>query len=296
MNDHINDHEFQFVRSWLRHYVGQDLADDKQYLVRVSLSEIVVKYNYRSLSRLIAHLEQCAPILSNCSLYSLKTSLTAVDANFVQDVIDAMMVNETYFFRRPSTFEDLRLKTLPELIEKRRRTRQLRICCLACSSGQEPYSLMMTIDQYFPDVMAHWDLLIVASDVSCKTLQRAEAAIYSDWETSRGLDPGLRSRYFHHEKQGWRIDEKMKQKIIFRQANLIDTIESLPYAPFDLILLRNVLLYFDMKAKSLILEKVRRLITDDGILLLGESETLLGLESQFKISNQIPAVCYPIIP
>lgn len=293
MNDQINDQEYQFVRKWLRHYVGQDLADDKQYLVRVSLSEITLKYKYPSTSLLLKHLEQCAPLLNRDGLNVVKRSLNPKDSQFVNDLVDALMVNETYFFRRPSTFDDIRNHILPDLIKKRQNKRQLRICCLACSSGQEPYSLAMTLDQYFPDVSKLWDTVIIASDISQKTLQKAEAGIYSDWETTRGLDSSLKARYFHQENQSWRIDDRIKNKIIFRQANLVDSLDSLPYCPFDLILLRNALIYFDMESKSRILEKVRQMIADDGVLLLGESETLLGLENHFQIANNVPALCLP---
>lgn len=293
MNETISEQEFQFIRKWLRHYVGQDLATDKQYLIQVSLLDIQKSFGFHSISEILRRLEQVAPVVDSFTLQTIEKSAGTDALRLVQNIIDALMVNETYFFRRPTTFEDLRSQILPRLIEKRLSTQRLKICCLACSTGQEPYSLAMTIDRYFPNLTTHWDISIIASDISSKTLQKAEAGLYSDWELSRGLDTELKERYFHQEGTHWRIDDRIRRQIQFRQANLIGSLDSLPYWPFDLILLRNVLIYFDTTVKRQILAKMRRLIADDGLLILGESETLLGLEEQFSISNDIPAICVP---
>ncbi len=293
MSDSISNHDFQFVRKWLKEYVGQDLGDDKQYFVLVNLNEIVSRFQFRSITELITRLESIAPLHGHGNLNYIIKTRDADSGKLIQDIVDCLMVNETYFFRRPSTFDDIRQTILPDLMAKRQTSKRLRICCMACSTGQEPYSLLMTMDSYFPELLSTWDTLVVATDISQKSLQRAQAGLYSDWETSRGLDPATRSRYFEQESQQWRISRNFSSKIIFRQSNLVEGLESLPFWPYDLILLRNVMIYFDAEAKRTILQKIRGMIASDGFLLIGESETLLGLDQYFAISTGIPAICIP---
>ena len=293
MNATINEREFQYIREWLRNHIGQDLAEDKQYFVQVNLNDILVKYHLKSFAELINRLEKLTAGSFNKSLLQIIKTIDSSNSNFIQDVVDSLMVNETYFFRRPSTFADIQNVILPRLMAARQSMRKLRICCMACSTGQEAYSLLMTMDQFFPDLLAGWDTILVATDISQKSLQRAQAGIYSDWETTRGLSNELRERYFIKKNDQWQISSKFSSKIIFRSANLFETADSLPFGPFDLILLRNVMIYFDMNAKRMILEKVRKVIAPDGMLVIGESETLIGLEQQFNISPEIPAVCLP---
>lgn len=288
----LNESEFQFIRKWMRFHIGQDLGEDKQYLVQASLSEIRQKYKIASIEQTIKRIESIAPMNAFISLQNIIRS-GGENAAFVQDVVDSLMVGETYFFRRPSTFEDLRLDILPTLIQRRSSVRRLRIWSAACSSGQEAYSLAMTLEQFFPEIYANWDLQIVASDISLKALDKARAGTYSDWETSRGLSTALRDRYFTQHDAYWTASNTLKKRIQFIQSNLISSIESVPHWPFDLVLMRNVLIYFHPETKREILGKLRPMIADDGLLLLGESETLLGLESHFAISDLTPALCIP---
>jgi chemotaxis protein methyltransferase CheR len=294
LNVTINEREFQYIRQWMRNFIGQDLAEDKQYFVQVNLNDTLVKYELKSFAELITRLEKYTPSGFNLSLQHLLKTVEPAHSQFIQDVVDSLMVNETYFFRRPSTFADLRNIILPRLVAARQSMRKLRICCMACSTGQEVYSLLMTMDQHFPELLYDWDTLIVATDISQRSLQRAQAGVYTDWETTRGLSPELRDYYFSKKNDQWQISSKLISKVIFRSSNLFETADSLPFGPYDLILLRNVMIYFDMKAKRMILEKVRRVIASDGILMIGESETLIGLEQQFSISPEIPAACLPV--
>jgi chemotaxis protein methyltransferase CheR len=292
MNDSLSEPEFQFIRKWMRTHVGQDLGEDKQYLIQVALSEIQQKYKIESIEQTVKRLNSILPMQSFFSLQSIIRS-GGQNASFVQDVVDALMVGETYFFRRPSTFEDLRSIILPTLIQRRQNQRRLRIWSSACSSGQEAYSLAMTLEQFFPDVYAHWDLKIIATDISQKALDKARAGTYSDWETTRGLSADLKDRFFTKNGMFWTANDSLKSCIQFTQNNLIESMESVPNWPFDLVLVRNVLIYFHPDTKREILAKLRPLITDDGLLLMGESETLLGLEDHFSISNITPALCIP---
>ena len=292
MSDQLSEADFQFIRNWMRIHVGQDLGEDKQYLVKVALADIQARYQLPTISHCVRRLESLAPSSAMFNFQAILDSGSA-SGRFVQDTVDALMIGETYFFRRPSTFDDLRQFVLPTLIEKRQAKKRLRIWSAACSTGQEPYSLAMTLADYFPDVFRTWDLLIIATDISQKAIDKSRSGTFSEWEIGRGLDPARRDRYFTRQGSHWVAQNEIKSPIRFSRCNLVDPQMNIPFRPFDLILLRNVLIYFDMQKKKEILGKVRDHLLDDGYLLLGESETLLGLEEHFQISNHAPALCEP---
>jgi len=292
MSDQLTETDFQFIRHWMRTHVGQDLGEDKQYLVKVAVADIQARYQLPSISHCIRRLESLAPPSPMFNFQAILDS-GSTGGRFVQDMVDALMVGETYFFRRPSTFDDLRQFVLPALIRNRQAQKRLRIWSAACSTGQEPYSLAMTLADYFPEVFRTWDLLIVASDISQKAIDKSKAGTFSDWEVARGLDVARRDRYFTREGANWVARNEIKSPIRFSRCNLVSQGMNIPYRPFDLILLRNVLIYFDMQKKKEILGTVRDHLLDDGYLLLGESETLLGLEDHFQISDHAPALCEP---
>lgn len=292
MSEELTETDFQFIRTWLKVHVGQDLGPDKQYFVKVALSEIMVRYQMSSIHQTVQRLEALAPASAMFDL-QIANDPASPGKRYVQDVIDALMVGETYFFRRPSTFEDLRLSVLPSLIEKRQLQQRLRIWSAACSFGQEPYSIVMTLATYFPDVFRSWDVVIMASDISHKAIERAKAGRFTEWETSRGLEAEVRDRYFTKESDSWVARDEIRRPIRFCHFNLVGSNTNIPYRPFDLVLLRNVLIYFDIEKKRQILSKIRNDVLDDGFLLLGESETLLGLDSHFQISSHASALCEP---
>lgn len=292
MSDQLSEQDFQLIRNWMKIHVGQDLGEDKQYLVKVALADIQARYQLPSISHCIRRLESLAPPSAMFNFQAILDS-GSTGGQFVQDMVDALMVGETYFFRRPSTFEDLRQFVLPSLIEKRKAQKRLRIWSAACSTGQEPYSLAMTIADYFPELHQTWDWMIVASDISQKAIDKSKAGIFTDWEVSRGLDPARRDRFFTRESSHWVARNEIRTHIRFSRSNLVSPAMNVPFRPFDLILLRNVLIYFDIQKKREILATVRDHVMDDGFLLLGESETLLGLEEHFQISNHAPALCEP---
>ncbi|MFM7130968.1 MAG: CheR family methyltransferase [bacterium] len=292
MSDELTETDFQFIRNWLRVHVGQDLGHDKQYLVKVALSEMMVRYQLPSIRQTVQRLEALAPASAMFDVQFAHDPASPA-RRFVQDMIDALMVGETYFFRRSSTFEDLRRFVFPTLIEKRQSQQRLRVWSAACSFGQEPYSIAMTLANYFPDVYRAWDVVIVASDISHKAIEKAKAGRFTEWETSRGLESEMRERYFTKDGDSWVARDEIRQPIRFHHFNLVSSNTTVPYRPFDLVLLRNVLIYFDMEKKRQILSKIRSDVQDDGFLLLGESETLLGLDSHFQISSHASALCEP---
>ena len=193
--------------------------------------------------------------------------------------IDALTTNETLFFRDHHPFDALRQIVLPELLAARARFRKLRIWSAACSSGQEPYSIAMLLADRFPE-LAGWDVRIMASDLSDTALEQARAGVFSKFEINRGLPAPMLMRYFQQNGNHWAIRDDIRKPIEFRKLNLAEDWPILPR--FDLVLLRNVMIYFDLKTKGQILSRVRRVLAPDGYLALGSSETPLTISAELK--------------
>ncbi len=195
------------------------------------------------------------------------------------ETVEATLNNETYFYRDAAPFELLRNSVLPALRRERRAARHLRIWCAAASTGQEPYSIaMMLADD--ADAWAGWNVEIVATDLSRRALDRAEAGVYSQFEVQRGLPIQALLRHFDKEGGHWRLSRDIRRRVRFRQANLAQSFAHL--GAFDVVLCRNVLMYFDAAAKADILARMRQMMPTDGCLLLGAAETVLGLGVDFR--------------
>jgi chemotaxis protein methyltransferase CheR len=188
-------------------------------------------------------------------------------------ISEAMTINETSFFRDGHPFELLRTELLPELIEARRATRCLRFWSAACSTGQEAYSLAILLREYFP-MLAGWEIRIEGTDISAEVVERARKGAYHRIEMSRGLPARLAARYFDRVDEDWVARPEIRSMCHFRQANLCATPPPFNRADlsFDLIFLRNVMLYFSQETRKALLAGIHRLLPADGILFLGSTE------------------------
>jgi chemotaxis protein methyltransferase CheR len=185
-------------------------------------------------------------------------------------VAEAMTINETSFYRDGRPFELLRVDLLPKLIENRRTTRTLRIWSAACSTGQEAYSLAMLLTEHFP-TLSGWNLRIEGTDISSEVVQRAQNATYHRIEMNRGLPARSIIRFFDHSGEDWTVKPEITKLCRFRQANLC--VGQFPFSErFDIIFLRNVMLYFSQETRKKLLVNIHRLLAPDGILFLGSSE------------------------
>ncbi len=185
-------------------------------------------------------------------------------------VAEAMTINETSFFRDGRPFELLRTKLLPKMIERRRLTRSLRFWSAACSTGQEACSLAMLIREHFPS-LASWKVRVEGTDISAEVVERAQAARYHRIDMNRGLPARFIVRYFNHVSEHWVAKPEVRQMCNFRQANLCEG--PLPFNQrFDVIFLRNVMLYFSQETRKALLANIHRLLAQDGVLFLGSSE------------------------
>jgi chemotaxis protein methyltransferase CheR len=199
------------------------------------------------------------------------------DPAIERTIAEAMTINETSFFRDSRPFQLLRTDLLPELIESRRKIRTLRIWSAACSTGQEAYSIAMLLLEHFPNVAnptSAWCVRIEGTDISSEVVHRSQAGVYHRIEMNRGLPARNIVRFFDRHGDDWIVKPELKKLCNFRLANLCS--DQLPFSPsmgsFDLIFLRNVMLYFSQETRKKLLAKIHRLLTPDGFLFLGTSE------------------------
>lgn len=185
------------------------------------------------------------------------------------EIVDAMTTNETSFFRDRAPFEHLMEHVLPELIEARAKTRKLRLWSAASSSGQEAVSLAILLREHFPELQS-WDVKILASDISPAMVKRCRAARFSESEMGRGMSLELRSRYFEPVEDDWQASSSIRAMLDVRQKNLIEPMVGVERQ--DLVVLRNVLIYFREELQHKIFRSIFPVLAPDGYLLLGTAE------------------------
>lgn len=245
------------------------LGDNKQYLVANRMRRIMEEYDFRTLGALVNRVNQ---------LPGLK-----------EKVIDAMTTNETFWFRDSAPFDALRDVVLPRLVLEEKRT-SLRIWSAACSSGQEPYSISMVIEEFKmrnPGALMR-DPEIVATDISMSMLANAKQAEYDSLSVSRGLSDARRRQFFDELPQSrYRLKRSIIQRVNFRQLNLKDSYSSL--GRFDIVFCRNVLIYFAADLKIDILQRMRAAMNPESCLILGASESLpAALGDKYKLERVSP--------
>ena len=255
----MNAVDYSFLSELLLESSGLSLGAGKEYLLE---------------ARLI-------PLAQSCGLEGLDALLRELRKDrrgtLATAVTEAMTTNETSFFRDKTPFEDLRNHLIPRLIEARQSTRRLRFWCAASSSGQESYSVLIALEDHFPD-LRNWSIEFVATDISNQMLLRAEAGVYSQFEVQRGLPIQTLLKYFEQTPAGWQVKAPLRGRIKFRFLNLLDNFQNL--GTFDIVFCRNVLIYFDLENKKQILDRLSQRLHRDGFLLLGAAETALGLSSK----------------
>ncbi|HVY31998.1 MAG TPA: protein-glutamate O-methyltransferase CheR [Polyangiaceae bacterium] len=252
------------------------LHDDKSYLIATRLAPLVREVGLKSIDELVGkirHQDASAPL--------------------VRRVIEAMTTNETLFFRDLHPFEALRTRILPDLIRARSGQRALRIWCAAASTGQEPYSIAMTLREHFPE-LATWDVKIVASDINASVLARARAATYRQVEVNRGLPVTMLFKYFERQGTDWALKPAIKDVVEFVELNLLDAWTSI--GPQDVVFIRNVLIYFDVETKRQLLRRIRGLLRGDGFLVLGGAETTNNIDENYAPVKIGSGVYYQVRP
>jgi chemotaxis protein methyltransferase CheR len=192
-------------------------------------------------------------------------------------VAEAMTVNETSFFRDAHQFTRLKDQVLPQLLAARRGEKRLKLWSAACAGGEEVWSLAMMLDGL---ALEDWSIDLIATDISGDAIARAQTGHYSQFDVMRGLSVEDVARHFRPQEQGFMVSERLKRMVRFRQFNLLDSFGWLD--DLDIVLCRNVLMHFDRPARLSVLERLTETLSPDGVLLLGETETVQGLSDLYQ--------------
>ncbi|KGK10633.1 chemotaxis protein CheR [Vibrio navarrensis] len=269
----ISDQEYRDFSRFLESQCGIVLGDSKQYLVRSRLSPLVTKFKLASLSDL------------------LRDVVTGRNRELRVAAVDAMTTNETLWFRDTYPFTVLAEKLLPEIAANKR---PIKIWSAASSSGQEPYSMAMTVletQQRKPGMLP--SVSITATDISASMLDMCRAGIYDNLALGRGLSPERRRTFFEDTGDGrMKVKDNVKRLVNFRPQNLMDSYALL--GKFDIIFCRNVLIYFSPDMKSKVLNQMANSLNPGGYLLLGASESLTGLTDRFEMVRCNPGIIYKL--
>jgi chemotaxis protein methyltransferase CheR len=251
----MNASNFDSFYALVEKQVGLQLDESKDYLVYSRLGELAKQAGFKGVEEFVKHL--------------LSSPLSDAHTR----AFDALMTKETSFFRDRAVFDALQTKIFPMLMDKRRADRTLRINCLAASTGQEVFSLCMMLKENFPE-LSQWNIYIQASDFSELALNYAKQGIYNQREVERGVPSDLLERYFTRlSNGGWELTPDLRKRVNFIRQNLLD--EQMTYPKFDLVMMRNVLIYFSQEVKNNILAQVHKsLHPDGGVLMLGSTESI----------------------
>lgn len=259
----ISPSDYQRFNAFLESTCGIILGEGKQYLIVSRLARLMKKEQFSTLTQLMVAIERDQP-------------------RYLRDaVIDAMTTNETSWFRDVQPFETLAQIVLPEL--DKQRTMPLRIWSAACSSGQEPYTISMLLSEYArkQPLRAIKNSQIIATDISASVLLQATRAEYEHVAIGRGLSENRRQQFFSHHNGHWRVNDEVKQRVSFREQNLLTGFSGL--GKFDIIFCRNVLIYFSAQRKRDVLDRMAQSLNRGGYLFLGASETISGYSEAFEV-------------
>lgn len=253
--------DFAFLAALIRERSGLVLTTEKSYLVDNRLKPLAVERGFGSLAALVTALRSSG------------------DEQLKRNVVELMTTNETLFFRDTKPFDLLRDSVLPRISQARVKGRPLRIWSAACSTGQEAYSIAITIKEN-ESRLRDWPVEIVGTDISVNVLTKARAGTYSQFEVQRGMPIKLLIKYFKQMESNWQINDGIKSMVKFREHNILQDLSAL--GRFDIVFCRNLLIYFDSETKRQVLQKIGRLLSPDGVLFLGGTETVIGITSRFE--------------
>ncbi len=247
------------VIDFINRAAGIILTAEKAYFIEARLSPVLREEGLPSIDELISRAERG-------------------DRRLAQRMVDALTTNETFFFRDKTPFDHFRNIIIPELVARRPPGKTLRIWCAACSSGQEPFSLVMLIDEMKAQLGGR-TVEIHASDISENILTKAKSGLFNQFEVQRGLPTKLLLQYFQKEGDNWRISPDVVKRVNFFKFNLLDDPRAL--GQFDIVFCRNVLIYFDRPTRGQIFAKIADRLAPDGYLLLGGAESTFGVTDRF---------------
>lgn len=258
---------------------GQALSPNRRWRIGTVLSALLREYGITNADQLIVKLAQ-----------PRQTTLA-------RRVVEALLNNETYFFRDRAMFDLLGQRVLPELARRRAKERRLSIWSVGCSTGQEALSLAMLFADNAPNWLG-WTIDILGTDVSRSVIETARTGRYSQFEAQRGLAVGQMIKWFDESPKGWQAQDRLREMVRFEVHNLLELLPNTP--SFDLILCRNVLLYFDGPTRTRAFDRLANVLAPDGWLMLGAGETVIGQTERFVADRDLaglyrhaPTDCLP---
>lgn len=252
--------DYKFIQDYVKKKSGIVLAEGKEYLLESRLAPIARARGLGGVGDIITEVRN------------------PLNNDLREEVVEAMTTNESFFFRDKTPFERFNEVIAPAMLRSRAASKKLRIWCAAASTGQEPYSLAMCINER-PAEFGTWQIDIIGTDLSREALEKAKAGLYTQFEVQRGLPIKLLVKYFEQTGELWQIEPGLRSMIDYRAFNLLDDFSSL--GKFDIVFCRNVLIYFDEETKRDILNRIAAQLAPDGYLLMGAAETVIGLTDQF---------------
>ena len=259
----VSDSSSRILAGLLEARTGQQLTMSRRWRIETALAALLRERGIPTLDELITIL------------------VMGREPSLATQVVEALLNNETYFFRDRSPFDLLAKAALPKLYQ-RRQSKRLRIWSAGCSTGQEAYSLAMLFAED-PQRWAGWTIDILGSDVSESAVRRAREGIYTQFEVQRGLGIAQMIKWFEECDGGWRAVEPLRRTVRFQVHNLL---EPTPHpGEFDIVLCRNVLLYLNAERRTHVFERIASAMAGDGYLMLGAGETVIGQTRRFEADS-----------
>jgi len=265
---------YHWICELVEREAGNVLGEQKAYLVDARIAPVAQSLNHSSIDELVEQLQR------------------RPDSELELKIVEAMLIHETSFFRDAHYFEELAEEVIPRLMLAKKNSRELSIWSAACATGQEPYSIAMLLQERF-GTLPDWSLRILATDLSRPMLEQARQGIFSDVDVKRGLNPQRQTRFFTKVNERWQARTGLSSAIDFRVHNLIG--EDPPVGTFDIVLLRNILIYLNEEARSRVFQQVLRSLAPGGLLMLGATEAMLPPGKLFRRNSAYAVPCFHAI-
>ncbi len=270
----MSDAQFNKLRKIIYDRSGIHFQDTKKYVLESRLSRRVEELEF-----------------DNFDQYLMFLTAGPYQADEFQEMFNRITINETSFFRNEPQLRAFEERVLPQLMDARKSTKTLRIWSAACSSGEEPYTLAMQIHRSMGVRLMDWKIEILGTDISEKVLNQARSGVYHGYAV-RGTNPGIMSRYFKADGTNFRLDPEIMSMVHFEKLNLNDVFAARRFGTFDMIMCRNVMIYFDDDMKKKVVKNFHNQLANDGTLFIGHSESLRNLDVPFTQLDLPQAFAY----
>ena len=272
----IRSEEIPIVAAYVKELTGIVLDKSKSYLIESRLGPLAEELGCQSYRELI------------------QRAKSDFSKRIPNRIIDAITTNETFFFRDNSPFELLKYKVLPDTFDRLEdeHRRDLKIWSAACSTGQEVYSIAIILKELLGADINRWYIKLLGTDISDAAIAQASYGRYNQTEISRGLPRPLLQKYFRPEGKYWRVKDEIRAMATFRRQNLLEPFLGMP--KFDIILCRNVMIYFSIEDRRKLFERIANQLVPRGILIIGATESLIGISDRFERKNYVRAVFYQL--